>query len=183
VGDIFIHPFNFQLGEHRATLVCVIFTLLQALQGSPPRRSKIMDSAPLFKFMYLIVGPTVLWAQSVVIAGPSGAGSMTFGQVRNFCISFLSNLCDAHIPSRIDFRNDCCRRVTSFADRHLSPEYTGYSESGVDVGGFRRLYNKHTDAHSLSVKSQRPYLGPTYRERSSSSYSINHSYWSDFARS
>lgn len=42
--------------------------------------------------MYLIVGPTVLWTQSVVIAGPGGAGSMAFGQVQNFLIVSIQPL-------------------------------------------------------------------------------------------
>ena len=58
-------------------------------------RSKTIDSAPLFKFMYLVVGPTLLWAQSVVLAGPDGAGPITFGQVQNFD-AFFSNPYDTH---------------------------------------------------------------------------------------
>ena len=42
--------------------------------------SKIVDIAPVFKFLYLIWEPTFLWIQATVSTNPTGATAMTFGQ-------------------------------------------------------------------------------------------------------
>jgi len=55
---------------------------------------KTMDSAPLFKFMFLIIGPTVSWFQSTMIPNPAKSSTMTFGQIFAVIIAVasLSNL-------------------------------------------------------------------------------------------
>jgi hypothetical protein len=90
MGDIFIYPSNFPLGEYRATLVRLSFPLSRLLPLIVDlfQSSKTVDSAPVFKFLYLIVGPTFFWIKSTVSANPTGTNAMTFGQARkrlHFC--------------------------------------------------------------------------------------------------
>ena len=69
-----------------------------ALMADLCPRSKTMDSAPLFKFLYLIWGPTALWVQAAVTTNPPKTSTMTFGQARNLDISLTSvTLINAHI--------------------------------------------------------------------------------------
>src|ERR1700691_4662949 len=80
---------RFQAGKTRKVSgKCILLAPLMRCPSRPfivsvlNHRSNIMDSAPVFKFTYLILGPTAMWVLSTVIANPTKSNVMTFGQVR-----------------------------------------------------------------------------------------------------
>ena len=143
MGDIFIHPFNFQLGEYRATLVrvwCVSFSLSTPLAFQHKCTPKVENhrQCSIFKFMYLVVGPTVLWVQAVVIAGP--AVQVQLHLARWEAIMKISPSPTATTLTYFHIYRFWQWSVTCFTDRNLFHKSTGYTGSSVDVGGYRRWY-------------------------------------------
>lgn len=143
MGDIFIHPFNFQLGEYRATLVrvwCVSFSLSTPLAFQHKCTPKVENhrQCSIFKFMYLVVGPTVLWVQAVVIADPAVQVQLHLARWEAFMK--ISPSPTATTLTYFHIYRFWQWSVTCFTDRNLFHKSTGYTGSSVDVGGYRRWY-------------------------------------------
>jgi hypothetical protein len=85
---IFFHPVGFRVGKPREIVVSlwIVVSFLPwniiHLRASFSR-GEIIEAAPVFKFTYLVLGPTVMWVQSTMLTNPTKSDAMTFGQVRN----------------------------------------------------------------------------------------------------